>query len=300
MNHGLLPSPPQPQNGLLGGPGGELPVLSPSGDWEAFLPGFERQNKLGLETMNCVQFSRLNVCEAQANFYKKPLNLSDRFLYWATGCTERGNSYTSCDFWIKQRGACPEPTWPWEVAMDRAEYGKEPSADVQAEAKKLLDEWTFGMLVAVPITIEDMRRALTHRPIWFCTETHSMMIYRVDDMVRIFDTYPDSGEGRLDWTHEQALAWIYAAYLAPFTPKHLTPTPMIQLPKNSLVIVADTGERLMNIDGTKLYKDDAGKILLEVIARNAVGATSQNFPIVHLLAKDVADIPRVNLKGEPA
>lgn len=299
INHGLILEPIRPDTGFLGGVGGELPNINPSGDWEPYLPVFEEQKKFGLETMNCVQFSRLNVCETQAGFYNKPLNLSDRFLYWATGCTERGNTFSSCDFWFKNRGSCDEDVWPWTTPLTREQYGAIPPLDVQEQALTLLFDWDIGMLVWVGATLEAMRAALRKGPLWFCNSGHAMEIYRIDDAIRVFDTYQDGGNGRGEYPLSY-VSEIVACFLAPFTPKNLIPAPMITLPPNSLVIVVDNGERLMNVDGTKLYKDDAGKILLEVVARNAgADGSSRPFPIVHVKAADVANVSRVNLKGEP-
>ncbi len=293
-NHGVLH---ELHLGVLAGPAEELPIILPSGDWEPFLPEFERQQKLNLETMNCVQFSRLNVCEILARQLGKSLNLSDRFLYWASGCTAQGNYFSACDYGLRQHGCCAEPTWPWIEELTRDQYGKEPPADVKAEGLKLLEDWSFGMLHYVTPTIEAMKVALKKGPLWFCNETHAMVIYRIDDRIRIFDTYPDEGEGKGSFPLDY-VSHLQAVYNAPFTPKKLAP-PMANLPNNSLVIVVDNGERLMNVDGSKLYRDDAGKILLEVTARNSKDGKSAPYPIIHVKAADVASIPRVNLKGEP-
>ena len=300
-NLGLILEPIQPDTGFLGGVAGDTPDLLPSGDWEPYLPDFEHQRKNGLETMNCVQYSRLNASEIQAKFHGKQLNLSDRFLGWASGCTPNGNTYTACDFWFRQAGSCVEDRWPWSPDISTWErYYEEPPADIKAEAKKLMDEWVIGMRVFVPVTVEGMREALKKGPIWFCNSTHSMVIYRVDDRIRFFDTYLNDGNGRGSFPLSY-INQIVAAYLVPFTPKENVSMPIanVKLPPNSLVIVADNGERLMNVDGSKLYKDEAGKILLEVTARNSKDGRSGAFPIIHVKAADVANIPRVNLKNEP-
>lgn len=298
QNHGIIH---ELHLGMLGGPADELPDLMPDGNWEPHLPDFERQQKLGLETMNCVQFSRLNVCETLARFYGSSLNLSDRFLYWASGCTAQGNTFRACDYGLRENGCCDEGLWPWIEQLSRDQYGVKPPAAIRAEAAKLSSEWNFGMLHFVPITRDAIRAALRKTPLWFCNETHAMMIFRADDAgVHIFDTYPGSaGDGRQVWSYDFALATIVAAYNAPFTPKKLTPAPMVKLPNNSLVIVVDNGERLMNVDGSRLYRDEAGKILLEVTARNSKDGKSAPYPIIHVKAADVSAIPRVNLKNEP-
>lgn len=303
-NRGVL-SEAIPHNiGYIGGVGGELPDILPSGDWEPLLPEFERQNQMGLETMNCVQFSRASHCEMWGNFHGRKLNLSDRAWYWLTRCTAEGNRFSTCDFWIREGGGIAEERWPWDKPMTREEYGKEPPEDIKAEMKRLLDEWEFGMLVWVPTTVEGMRKALKKGPLWACNSTHAFNIIRVDDRIRIFDTYPDEGNGRGSFPLSYA-SQLVAAYIAPFTPKTIAPKPMIKLIPNSLVVLVDgRGDRLMNVDGSKLYQDESGKIGLELEARNAVRGNDGilrtcGYPVQHLKTADVAHLPRVNLKGNP-
>jgi len=305
-NLGIIHEPIAPDTGFLGGVGGELPDILPSGDWEPYLPVFESQQRFGLETMNCVQCSRFNTCEIHAIFYGRPINLSDRAFSWSSGCTRNGNTYSKCDHALREKGACAEETWPWDRPMTWEEYNEEPPDFVKKEMSAFLEKWSIGMRVYVPGDVESLKAALKKGPIWFCTRDHSMVIYRVDDEgIHIFDTYPLQGDGKRHWPLSDAHK-IAAAYLVPFTPIHLAPKPMIELPKNSLVVVVDGhGERLMNVDGTKLYQDDAGKILTEVMARNAKPNAEGvmmcgEFPEIHVKAADIVGIPRVNLKGEPA
>jgi hypothetical protein len=304
MDTGLIPEGIQPFLGFLGGVGGELPDILPSGDWEPYLPLFEYQQKLNLETLGCVSFSRLNASEIQARFYGKNLNFSDRSLAWASNTTHNGNTFSAVDFWFRQRGASDESCWPWVVPLTWEEYYATPSPIVQNQMLLIWDEWSIGTRVFVPNNIEDMKAALKKGPLWFCTNDHAMVIYRVDTEIHIFDTYGQNGDGRK--TKPLSFAdQIVSAYLVPFIPKQQAPKPMIVLPKNCLVIVVDgLGERLMNVDGTKLYQDDAGKILTEVMARNAVPNAqgvlmAGMFPEVHVKTSDIAGIPRYNLKGQP-
>lgn len=316
-NTGLIPEPIAPNTGFLGAVAGDLPDILPSGDWEPYLPIFESQSRFGLETMNCVQCSRLNATEILSNFHGKPLNLSDRALGWAAGTTKNGNTYSNCDFWLRRRGVCAEPSWPWDQELSWDEYYIEPPQDVQDEMLALLDKWVFGQRVYVPSDVESLKAALKKGPLWFCTNDHSMVIYRVDDKgIHIFDTYPLQGDGKRHWTLSEA-SKIEAAYLVPFTPKEFTSKPMLKLPPNCLVAVVDGhGERLMNVDGTKLYQDDAGKIDLELEARNSkpcpeatcehcapgqyvAHTKTSTIPVVHVKTEDIKNVPRVNLKNEP-
>ena len=290
VNHGLIPEPLRPDTGFIGGIGDQLPDINPTGDWTKYLPPYEPQRK-GFDSMNCVQFSRLNVCEIQANFHGKPLDLSDRFLSWLSGCTKKGNTYTACDYHLKRGGCCMEDTWPWGDSKTWEEYNEEPPESVKEEAKRLLENWNIGMLVYVPNTIEEMKKALMKGPLWFCTDVHSMTIYRIDNRIRIFDHYNGGFRDEpLDYVKK-----IQACYLAPFTPKK---KPMSKLPDNSLIAIVDgLGERLMHVDG-KLYQDDYGKLVLELMARNSVDGLAQGFPVIHLKSVDIEGMKRYNLKGE--
>jgi len=54
----------------------------------------------------------------------------------------------------------------------------------------------------------------------------------------------------------------------------------------------------MNVDNTRLYKDDAGKLLAVLMARNSKNGIASLFPVVHVRTADIADVPKVNLKNE--
>jgi hypothetical protein len=77
------------------------------------------------------------------------------------------------------------------------------------------------------------------------------------------------------------------------------------LKNDSLVVVTDTGERLAYMGG-KLYKDESGKLLLELTARNAKDDLTDHdntlyfdrYAVYHLIARDLEGVPRFNLKGE--
>ncbi len=223
---------------MIGGMGADLPFRVPSGDHEPFLPDFERQSKLGLETMNCVQFSFLNVLEAVARFFGKRLDLSDRFMYWASGCTARGNTYGACIYGFLRYGCTVEAMWTWLVEMSREVYGEEPPTDIKSEALKVFEILSVGQLHYVPNTIEALKEALTKAPLWFCNETHSMMMYRIDDRIRVFDTYPgNTGDGKGSFPLSYA-PQIVAAYIIPVDfkkPEPPVPMPALKLPDNCFV-----------------------------------------------------------------
>lgn len=277
----------------MGGISPDLPVLVPDGDWEPYLPEFEAQSK-PFETMNCVQFSRLNVSETLANFFGKKINRSDRFLGWASGCTEHGNTFGACDYGLKQHGVCDEVLWPFGGANITEYHRTEPSDIAKEDAKEMLAEWDIGMLVWVPSKIEALKEALKKAPIWFCNSLHAMMIYRIDDRIRVFDTYNPTGGGKGSFPLEYA-SEIYAAYLAPFSPKKLKPEPMFDFKENTLYQLVEGKGGFFLYAAGKLYYDDVAKLLASWIVRNGGKGEGK---VGVLTLKDLNGVQPYNLKGE--
>lgn len=299
-NTGLILEPVMPRSMLLGA---NLPVRVPDGDWTPFLPMYERQSKLGLETMNCVQFSFLNCLEMIAKSYGKTLSLSDRFLYWASGCGPNGNTYSRCLAGFAGRSVPDEAMWPWTEPMSRDEYGREPPEDVRREALKLMSEWDFGGVTYVPSSAQAMRSALTRSPLWFCNAEHSMALYRFDDAMRVLDTYDHGGDGKLVLPASY-VPNVEAAYNVVFTPKDLTVMPIFS--ENTLyqyVEPSSVGGFLLFAKG-RMYRDTEAKILSSWVLRNSkrLGDGSSLFtegPTGTLRQKDLAGVQLYNLKDEP-
>lgn len=318
VHEGLVAGSPQ-----IGGGIASLPDLIPAslignGGWKQHLPAFETQRKVFPneptnvvvmhDSMNCVQCSRAMLSATLANLAGKPVDISERAWYWLTGCTANGNSYGACDAGVRRGGGCAETRWPWDRAMTRAEYGQQPPGDVVAEMKTLLDTWEFGQLVHVPNTVDDLKAALVKGPIWFCNDIHSMMLYDVDDRLRVWDTEANATNGfgsfPLDYIPQ-----IVAAYLAPFTLKNPTPTPMptapsVVLPDNCLVTVvfADRQEQWLHLGGKMISNPaDAMYPLKQWIARNEnpVTHTFDGGPTRTISEKDFDTFPHVDSKGNP-
>ena len=301
QNHGMIYEGIIPDTVTVGGPGADLPILLPSGNWRPYRPAFEWQARLGLETMNCVQFSFLNVLEMLSRFYGKPLELSDRFLYWASGCTDKGNTYTACLYGFRKYAAPKENLWNWVVVMTREVFGMEPPDDIKAEALKLFEKWELHQLHYVPSTIEAFREALKKGPLWACNMTHSFVIEAVDDRIRVFDTYPGpdgdgSGSFPLDYAPN-----IVAAYIVPFTIKP-APMPNITLPENTLVTgIFPTEQKTALHVGGKLIVDNPLLVLAQWFARNEepVNHRFDGGPVRTISEADWNSFPHVNFKGEP-
>ena len=286
---------------FAGGVGDDLPDVNPSGDWSAYLPEFDTQNKFGFDTMNCVQCSRINASEIQARFYGLPLDLSDRFLYWATGCTANGNSYSNSDYGFRKYGDCSEASWDWLVAMSRDQYGIDPPPDVKAEALKLFDQWNIGQLRWVSRDINSMKDALKKTPLWFCNDNHSMVIYKITDKIYVWDTEANDRNG-LGAYHLDYVSQIVACYNVPFTPKKPSSQPMSQpnIPDNALVFEAEGhgryGLKVTSSQGVQsIIVDDLSKLQAQFISRNTKNGVFAGGPAPSVTTADFDSFPHPTL-----
>lgn len=297
-NRGVILEPVHRGDSLFLGSEGSAPDILESADWEPFLPEFEAQSKFGLESMNCVQFSLANVCEIQARFYGKNLNLSDRFLYWSCGCTSRGNTFSAADYGFRAAGGPNENRWPWTGPLTREQYGMEPPQDVQDEAKRLWEAWQIGRRVYVTLDLASLKAALKKGPLWACNSLHAFVIYKIDDRLRVWDTYGNGlGSFPLEYVNQ-----LEAAYLVPFTPKQTTTMPNVKLENNCLVsgVFPDHIKTALHLDG-KLMTDIKAEVLSAWFARNENPVTHrfEGGPVRTLSQKDWESFPLVNMKGEP-
>ncbi|MDD5347774.1 MAG: hypothetical protein PHT59_04085 [Candidatus Omnitrophica bacterium] len=295
-NHVIL-EPIDPSLIFAGGVGDDLPDVNPFGDWTPYRPKFETQRKFGMDTMNCVQASRAALCGYMSAFHGRTLNLSERLWYWLCGCTERGNSFSACDSGIRRGGGCREELWPWDRQMTRAEYGIEPPDGVKAEALKLFEEWVFGRLRWVPTDVAAMKAALRKTPLWFCNSGHAMVVERIDDRIRVWDTEANGtggpGSFPLDYVSQ-----IVAAYNAPFSPKDLTdkPMPNVKLKENTKVFECEgLGRHALKITSAKgieyLVADEPAKVLAQFIDRNSKDGMFSGGPAVTLKTADFDSFP---------
>jgi hypothetical protein len=280
MGHVLNPSRLDGSIIFAGGIGDDLPDINQLGSWRKYRPDFDSQNKLGMDTMNCVQASRMAGCGYLSRFHGKPVNLSDRFMYWASGCSAQGNSFQACDYGFRLRGNCLEESWSWLVAMSRAEYGKRPPEDIIAEALRLFDEWVIGQLRWVDNTsLEAMKAALKKTPLWFCNSNHAMIIEEISDAIHVWDTEANGtgGTGQFPLSY---VSQIEACYNIPFTPKGLITTamktPIVKIADNALVFEASKGSagryglKITSSKGVQyLIVDDLTKLQAQFISRNA-------------------------------
>lgn len=300
-NHGVIQEPLIHTLMFIGGLGAQFPDRLPFGDWRPHRPRFERQSRFGLDSMNCVQFSRLNVCEYQANFYGVPEDDADRDLYHTSGCTAQGNSYGKCDAALRKHGVAREELWPWEEKMTREQYDAEPPAEAVEDRKNWLAKWDVQDLIWVPKDKDSIMSGLRKSPLWFFNSGHSMTMEFADDKgVYIFDHYPGSdGDGESFHTYESEFYKdILGLYVAPITPKGKNPMPApatFPFKENTLYqLVEGVGGFFLYAKG-HLYRDKTAELMASWEVRNN-GDTKGKVGV--LTIKDIVDVQLWNLKSE--
>lgn len=328
-NTGLLTRRPQPKDFVLGGVTA-LPrdIVNQSGDWRTYRDDHEVQYFPGYDTMACVSFAACNVIEAMLKYqFDYRINFSDRALSQMSGTTKKGNYLSTVANTIRTRGLIPEDEWPYHAELTTwEEYNNPIPAGILESASLFTKTFKMGWEAVWYDFGIPYKDALLLSPL------HIAMQYAREAWKDENGVYQFKGTSRTSTNHSTALLHIdadgykyiqdtYGTPVKKLAPDYPIPyalryhiemrgevtspnIPTMKLPKNSLIIVKDSGERLMYVDGDSIYKDDAGKILLEVQARNTVEITggdyrlSADYPIVHLFSRDIEHLKRINLKGE--
>lgn len=149
QNHGFIPEPIKETDYIAGQASGiEFEDRLPDTNWTIYLPDEERQRINGVETMSCVSFSAVNVCETQANYLlannvfsdeartfflnngyivNGKFNFSDKFIAILSETTKQGNYLTKVSDTIRKYGLIPEASLPfgnpktWEEYHDKTQ-----------------------------------------------------------------------------------------------------------------------------------------------------------------------------------
>jgi hypothetical protein len=323
----VLDSRPRPKD-FVAGIFSPLPddVELETGDHTPFIAQpHEMQLRFGHDYAACTDFAALDVIENI--IFRKfgvRVNYSERWLAITSELTQNGNSLWNVAEAIRKYGLVPEEMLPWTAEEDTFEkfvyVGPEKRDECLATGKKWLEEYFFGWEWTYDDFGHGHEWALKRSPLYaaslYASEagkdpvtgiyktqlpnspltTHAIgFLHQTPEKLKDIDDSYATQLKRLASDFRIPIAQRF--YIAKRKPD---PIPMYYPPKNSLVAVVDSGERLMYVEGDKIFKDDAGKILLEVTARNAgPDAMSRDFPVAHVKAADIAHLKRVNLKGEP-
>jgi hypothetical protein len=310
VNRGVIPSSLIVGSGMKAGLN-QMPVHVPDGNHEPFLPVFEMQRRNGWDSHNCVQCAFTNSLETTASFFGKTINLSDRFLYWASGCTVDGNTLENCYLGFKRNASPPEESWPWPEGLSggnekesRRIYGIEPPVSVKIEAQRFFNDWDLRTPVYVGNSITAMKEALQRGPLWFSNFYHCMMIYRIDTRIRVFDTYLDEGGGKGSYPLSYAPE-LDAVYLVPFTPKVVPmPTTKLMIPQFARVtVVFPNGlKRFFFKDGKMMYDGNASNEVTEAWFDNNVNPVTHVFssaPALTITQDQFEQFEVVGMDGKP-
>ena len=145
MNYGFIYRAPEEgdyhQDGKvrLGG----LPIM-PNGDWSAFLPPDELQDR-NLPTMACATFGTLNAVEIlERQEFGDTTDWSDRFLAEQSGTTQQGNDPFTVAQTLRKGGVVYETDWPY-VGTTWGEFYQTPPYDTIVQAiVKFKGKYDFG------------------------------------------------------------------------------------------------------------------------------------------------------------
>lgn len=166
MNHrGFQPSEIVHGDYILGGATqlkGE--VLQPTGQWAEYLPQIEDQSRTGFEPNACVSYAILNAVETLIRKkFLTNVNLSDRFLAYATGTKEKGGNdpTTVCKF-LGKKGDVNEIDWPYPTPA--SDFYKPPPQNLYTLALEFPAHYAYDNQW-VPATPDAMMDALTRSPL---------------------------------------------------------------------------------------------------------------------------------------
>lgn len=324
MKHtGLLGHLQRPKDYIAGASTG-IPddIVLPSGDWREFISEpHEMQKRFGKDFMTCTAFASTDAIEAlMFMLFGERVNYSERALSILAKNTRKGNYLVIVAEAIRTYGLMRESLLPWTEAQDTFEKYNSWTPQEEDVCRKAGAEWLkeyeFGYEFIYDDWGKGMRWALQRSPLFaaglypsesgkvngiYTTElpgssktTHAfVLLNQTEEGYKDIDDSYVTQLKRLDTDFRVPIAlrfWIKKR-------ADIIKPPM-QIPSNSLVIVTDNGERLGYIGGDTIIKDDAGKLLLEFTARNAKDGLSRPFPVIHVVASDVAHLRRINLKGD--
>lgn len=192
--------------------GASLPFeqLQFDGDWTVFLPMTEFQDLNGIEPYACVTFTILNCVEILIKRkYGLDVNYSDRFLAYASGTKEGGNSpHIVCEF-LRKIGVVTEDKWPFNADITSFEKFYEPLPPKLYElARDFTEQWDFRhefvqnddasiskalqcspLLVSVSAWYQN-EDGLFYRPEGIVDNHATTLVYeRQNEFRRVFDSY---------------------------------------------------------------------------------------------------------------
>lgn len=212
-NFGLIIDKREPEDYVFGGMGNlGGAVLQENGQWDEYLPLFERQNINGVETYACASFGTLSAIEI---LLKRKFgideNYSDRWCAWNSGTDpyiNKGNSPHKVAETLRKAGTPVQQKWDFSSDITTVEkfYENPPPKLFEDAREDFINKWGFKHQY-VNGNPDDIKAALKYSPVcisvsaWYeengifvqkGTDNHWVVAYGYDDekrVYKIFDTY---------------------------------------------------------------------------------------------------------------
>ena len=135
-------------------------IINEKGDWTAYLPAMEWQNK-GNETNCCVSFGTLSALEILHKFlYGVEPNYSDRFLCKISDTGPNGNDPKKVSNALRHCGSVPEEEYPFVIPLD--EFFKEIPPEIVDMGKSWLKNFEVGYEY---VAKDKLKEALKRSPV---------------------------------------------------------------------------------------------------------------------------------------
>lgn len=247
-------------------------VLMPAGHgWKASIPPRERQNRDGLETMNCTNYATLQALETIAAFKKYrdfPENGSERYSGVCTGTTDRGNNpHDVVEILRSTAGVLREERLPFDERIKTwgQYYSPKPMTQrLTEEAREILDlfkighQWVFDASDSIEVKRKKLIEALAHGTVCVSVtawrkNANGLYYKKPDDRDNHWTHLVDYAEGShfevsdsyepfeklLAWDYDFEQAKVY--YLDKLPPKKAVFLRMIQLMKSMLSALRKSG-----------------------------------------------------------
>lgn len=143
---------------------GSVPLNS-SGDWSAWLPADEMQNR-GYETYSCTSEGTLHCTEIlEKQEYGTNLQYAVRFLAAISGTgPQHGNSPNTVAECLRTYGCVAETDWPFNAASYEAFYTQPPQKVISLAHTQFYDN-SFGHSWLPDTKPETIKAALTYSPV---------------------------------------------------------------------------------------------------------------------------------------
>lgn len=211
-------------------------VLVENGDWEPYLPVFEKQNNFGFDRMACVTYANLNCIEM---LYKRltgnEINESDRFTAKFSGTTHQGNYLRTVAENIRLNWTVLEAEYP-DNAKSWEEYYKELPLELIEKASKGLEDFELRW-EWVDTSLEGLREALKYSPVEVTVKygstryNHCITLYSANDVYKCFDHYTGREEVvyNLDYKFGHAMRFELKVKNAMKNPLNLKNNTLVQL-----------------------------------------------------------------------